>query len=138
DPLLPDGSPGWLSVVKTYGGGWPQYLAPLVADQWYYVGLQAAHAHFSYSSYDRFRDQVSIAGIGAPLRDVLAEPARYADRPLTTLVDFSDIEGILGPAACQRIYDGLVEVRDALKDEWEIDNLIACFDAGRTGLVEFG
>lgn len=141
EPLHEDGScydDEW--PIQVYADKhWPWITEGLEVGRWYEVGKEAAHAHFSYGGYNRFREAVALTGMGVSPREVWNDPDRYRDHPLFGLVNFSDCEGVIGPVYCQRIHEGLTAPgMEVLREEWGYDNVVACFAAGRTGLVTFG
>lgn len=59
----------------------------------------------SYSGYNEWRNELSIATIGVPAKTVWRTPSAYEDSPFFELVQFSDCEGFIGPVVAGRLLE---------------------------------
>lgn len=93
----------------------------------------------SYGGYNRWREVLSRAALQAEPSHVWANPTNYVGKPGYELVNFSDSEGVIGPATSAKLardLDGLIlaeEWAEDLKNEW----LQAFTLASDGGLVAF-
>ena len=137
----PDGSYWRPWPVKAWTNPhFPWSLGDSLTDgRWYDVGEPAATARFGYHGWALFRQDVSLHGIGATAETVWNHPQRYLVHNAYWLVNFADNEGVIGPEMCRLIYRGLCSIRAQMTPEWGRDYLavVACFKAGRSGLVTF-
>jgi hypothetical protein len=103
--------------------------------------LSKRHGGWSYSGYGHLRDILCRAAFGVGSQIVWSDPERFASHRLSGLVPligFSDCEGAIGPATCERIINALYAVPlDDLTDaereyaEHGRDQLLACLRDAR-------
>ena len=67
---------------------------------------------FSYGGYNGFRNEISLALIGAPATEVWKNDQYYKESPAYKLINFSDCEGLFGPTVSKEIHEQLVANRD--------------------------
>jgi hypothetical protein len=83
-------------------------------DEWYFpVG--------AYSTYNKFRDVLSMTALGVKAETVWGNLTEYADKPFFRLINFADNEGIIGPRAASSLATdfAIEEVRSKMIIEWE-------------------
>jgi hypothetical protein len=66
----------------------------------------------SYGGYNGFRNEISLALIGAPAKEVWVNEQYYKESPAYKLINFSDCEGLFGPTVSKEIHEQLVANRD--------------------------
>jgi hypothetical protein len=104
---------------------------------------------FSYSGYNGFRNEISLALIGAPAKEVWTNEQYYRESPAYKLINFSDCEGLFGPTVSKEIHEQLVANRDKYAEYIEkkedtgyplftYDKLIKIFELGADdGIIMF-
>ena len=106
---------------------------------WYCLTDKSVETEFfrsQYSSYNRFREHLSLGVIGVNPIDIWEDTESFRYGPLYELINFADNEGIIGTEECKRIYDALVagrdkymEYRNEITKEWYQSNPGACGDS---------
>jgi hypothetical protein len=108
----------------------------------------------SYSSYNWFRNQLSLCIFGQSSDKIWENPDVFVGRPFYELIDFSDCDGCFGPEASERLHQDFVNNRQNLvkycidkyidnDDTYDYiietyDNFTTAFELGKqTGLVQF-
>jgi hypothetical protein len=91
-----------------------------------------------YSSYNRWREQLSVAALGVAPQGVWKDPDAYRDCPFFELINFADNEGTIGPEAAADLladFGDHPELADTVPhwQDW-IDGLRLAADGG---LVDF-
>ena len=96
----------WLSVLpeRTRVADGLETACYIVDDEY---GFRAG----SYGGYNLWRDLLSRAFLGVPARDVWRNPGAY-DSPITSLINFSDCEGLIGPVTSASLHRALVDGRE--------------------------
>lgn len=61
----------------------------------------------AYSSYNEWRNELSLMALGVEARTVWANPARY--KPFVELINFSDCEGVLGTEVCRKLLQDFMD-----------------------------
>jgi hypothetical protein len=103
---------------------------------------------FSYGGYNGFRNEISLALIGAPAKEVWTNEQYYKESPAYKLINFSDCEGLFGPTVSKEIHEQLVANRDKyaeyIGEREEVyplstyDKLIKIFELGADeGIIMF-
>ena len=104
---------------------------------------------FSYGGYNGFRNEISLALIGAPAKEVWINEQYYKESPAYKLINFSDCEGLFGPTVSKEIHEQLVANRDKYAEYIEkkedngyplstYDKLIKIFELGADeGIIMF-
>jgi hypothetical protein len=104
---------------------------------------------FSYGGYNGFRNEISLALLGAPAKEVWVNEQYYKESPAYKLINFSDCEGLFGPTVSKEIHEQLVANRDKYAEYIEkkedtgyplftYDKLIKIFELGADdGIIMF-
>lgn len=69
----------------------------------------------SYSTYNRFRELVSMALLGRMPEQVWSDPHINPEAPGLALVRFSDCEGCIGPDVSRKLAKDLIDHREAFR-----------------------
>ena len=108
----------------------------------------------SYSSYNWFRNQLSLCIFGQSSDKIWENPDVFVGRPFYELIDFSDCDGFFGPEASEKLHQDFVNNRQNIvkycvekyidnDDTYDYivetyDNFTTAFELGKqTGLVQF-
>ena len=69
-----------------------------------------------YSFYNQFRETLSRCMHGAEPLEIWNSVEDYKDKSFIELIDFSDCDGRLGGAVCEKLYEDFVENRPKFKE----------------------
>lgn len=74
----------------------------------------------SYSGYNRWRNQLSLAMLGVSAETVWSNEEHYKHQPFYHLINFSDCEGVIGTDLCKRLAKDFADYQskaDQVEDE---------------------
>lgn len=98
-----------------------------LADGYYEIGEGAGESigfrAGSYSGYNHWRKWLAARFVGEP-RDIWDHPEKYAGKPFLELINFSDCEGMIGPATSAKLaadFAANEETAFAGADQWDVD-----------------
>lgn len=139
-----------LFITETQATDWPLSIRGLEVGRCYVPGEGETFGFRagSYGTYNVWRELLSVYALGVKPETVWRYPERYVDQPFFELVNFSDCEGMIGPAACVDLAQDFAEhpeVREKLLAEEPDGYYASKFDdwakafalAADTGLVDF-
>ncbi|MFW9948511.1 MAG: hypothetical protein ACFFKA_00120 [Candidatus Thorarchaeota archaeon] len=82
----------------------------------------------SYQAYNKFRNMLSNAVLGADAETVWDNADTYKDKPMYFLIDFSDCEGAMDSSVCQKLLTDFIENREKFINFIKEDNEIGDMD----------
>lgn len=98
----------------------------------------------SYSGYGEWRRWLCQLAFGVPPEEVWKNPGKWADYPLSLLINFTDCDGEIGPVASAKIAEAMRAMRPTLEEGqddhnvYKFDLFLAAFTiAARGGVVIF-
>lgn len=119
DPALED---RWRSTVRLYPE--PSFTAradglePGVYERADHMGFRAG----SYRSYNYYRDQLARFAFNVPAEAVWRDRERYEGKPFYEQIDFSDCEGVIGPATSAKLARDYADWDEGARKEWGTDS----------------
>lgn len=123
----------------------------------YCLSTESETYHFScgsYSSYNKFRNLLSLAVLGVKAETAWESGETYINSPLWDIINFSDCEGVIDTEICEKLLNEFKDNRDKfisyLKGSDDIgemdtehytetyDEFIKAFELGaKSGFVEY-
>ena len=118
-----DGEPVGERELRLEPADFPERFAGLAAGRVYRYAETYSFRAGSYSGYNAWRNELAkLAGYGqTPARSLDGQTELRYDAtvwklkkgPFWELIDFSDAEGVIGPAACKRVHQDFLQYRAA-------------------------